>query len=81
MNDVNFTFTDVSSISHEISELVYMHDISFIDACLMYCEQHSLDEEMLGKIIKINQSILSEITKEAENLHFLQKQQRLQFSS
>lgn len=80
MNDLKFTFTDVSSVSHEITELVYMHDISFIDACILYCEQNSFDEEMLGKIIKMNQSILSEITKEAENLNFLQKQRRLQFT-
>lgn len=81
MEKVKINLSDVSSIGNQIAKLVNQYNIGYIEACLMYCEINSIDEDLLGEIIKANQPVISEITKEAEQLNFLQKQNRLQFSS
>jgi len=81
MEKVKINLSDASSIGSQIGDLVDKYNVSYIDACLMYCEINSIDEDLLGEIIRANQPVISEITKEAEQLNFLQKQNRLQFSS
>jgi len=72
---------NVTTIGNQIAKLAETHQLDYIDACLLYCQQHTIEEELLGEIIKANQPLVSLIRKEAESLNFLQKQNRLQFSS
>lgn len=64
-------------ITHEIEELVYMHDIEYIDACIMYCENNEIEIEYIGELLKRNQCLKSKIQVEAENLNFIKKTSRL----
>lgn len=64
-------------IGSQIEELVNKHDLDYIDACLLYCEQHDLEVELIGEMLKSNQFIRAKIQKEAENLNYIKKEQRL----
>ena len=54
-----------------------MHDIDYIDACIMFCEKNNMEVEQIASIIKSNQNIKSKIQIEAENLNYLKKTSRL----
>jgi hypothetical protein len=64
-------------IGSQIEELVQKHELAYIDACLMYCEQNDFEIELIGEILKSNQFIKAKIQKEAENLNYIKKEQRL----
>lgn len=68
---------DIIALSNEIEKLVKYHGISYMDACLAYCEKNEIEEEYIGEIIAQNQNIKSKIEKEAEQLNFLEKQTRI----
>lgn len=75
---MNKTILDLSKdIGQEIDDLVWKYDISYIEACLMYCENKNIEAEHLGDLIKKNQVVTLEIEKEAEKLNFLEKKSRL----
>jgi len=67
----------ILKITHDIEELVYMYDIEYIDACIMYCNQNDIEIEYIGEILKRNQCLKSKIQVEAENLNFIKKTSRL----
>lgn len=69
------------NISHEISLIAKEQKLNYIDACLFYCEKYQFDEDYLGEIVKMNHSLVSNIRKEAEELNFLRKENRLSFDS
>lgn len=62
---------DIMRFSMEIEELVYMKDISYIDAVVMYCEQNNFEIEMASKLV--SNVLKSKIQVEAEELHYLKK--------
>lgn len=62
---------DINRFSMEIEELVYMKDIPYIDAIVMYCEDTGFEIETAAKLI--SGVLKSKIQLEAESLHFLQK--------
>lgn len=62
---------DIQKFSLEIEELVYMKDIPYIDAVVMYCEQTGFEVETAAKLI--SGVLKSKIKLEAEQLHFLKK--------
>lgn len=62
---------DINRFSMEIEELVYMKDVSYIDAIVMYCEDTGFEIEIAAKLI--SGVLKSKIQLEAEDLHFLQK--------
>lgn len=62
---------DIQKFSMEIEELVYMKDIPYIDAIIMYCEQTGFEIETASKLI--SGVLKSKIKLEAEELHFLKK--------
>ncbi len=62
---------DIQKFSMEIEELVYMKDIPYIEAVVMYCEQTGFEIETAAKLI--SGVLKSKIKLEAEDLHYLKK--------
>jgi hypothetical protein len=62
---------DIQKFSLEIEELVYMKDIPYIDAVVMYCEQTGFEIETAAKLV--SGVLKSKIKLEAEELHYLKK--------
>ena len=60
-----------------IEDLVWEHDINYIDAVVLYCETNSLEIESVVSLVRKNENLKSKISVEAEGLHFLPKVQRL----
>lgn len=60
---------DINKFSMQIEELVYMKDIPYIDAVVMYCEQTGFEIETASKLI--SGVLKSKIQLEAEELHFI----------
>lgn len=61
----------------EIEELVWKHDISYMDAVVLYCEDNNVDIEALAKVIKSNENLKGLIQLEAEGLNYLPKSNTL----
>lgn len=72
--DLEMTYV---AMAKSIDDLVYMHDIDYIDACLLYCEQNNVEIEFLGELIRNNPYIKAKVQHEAEDLNFLKKTVRL----
>ena len=62
---------DINKFSMAIEEMVYMKDIPYIDAVVMYCEQSGFEIETASKLI--SGVLKSKIQMEAEELHYLKK--------
>lgn len=62
---------DINRFSMAIEELVYMKDIPYIDAVVMYCEQTGFEIETAGKLV--SGVLKAKIQIEAEDLHYLAK--------
>ena len=62
---------DVNNFSMAIEELVYMKDVPYIDAVVMYCEQTGFEIETAAKLI--SGVLKSKIKLEAEDLHYLKR--------
>ena len=60
---------DVNNFSMAIEELVYMKDVPYIDAVVMYCEETGFEVETAAKLI--SGVLKSKIQIEAEELHYL----------
>lgn len=61
----------------KIEELVDKHNISYMEAIVMYCEKNNIDIESIGKAIKSNEMLKAKVQIEAENLNFLPKSNTL----
>lgn len=64
-------------ITGEIEDMVEDLDISYIEACVSYCEKSGMEMETLGDIIEKNQVLKAKIQREAEDLHYMKKKPRL----
>lgn len=62
---------DINRFSMAIEEMVYMKDIPYIDAVVMYCEETGFEIETAAKLI--SGVLKSKIKLEAEDLHYLKK--------
>lgn len=62
---------EIQKFSMEIEELVYMKDIPYIDAVVMYCEQTGFEIESAAKLV--SGVLKSKIQLEAEDLHYIEK--------
>lgn len=62
---------DINRFSMAIEEMVYMKDIPYIDAIVMYCEEQGFEVELAGKLV--SGVLKSKIQLEAEDLHYLKK--------
>ena len=63
----------ILQVSSTVESLVRENNISYIDACIFYCERTGLEIEYVGEILEKNQPLKNKIQKEAEDLHFLKK--------
>jgi len=61
----------------DIEDLIWKHDIEYIDAIIIYCEMNNLELETAASLIKMNADLKSKIQSEAEVLNFLPKVARL----
>ena len=62
---------DINKFSMAIEEMVYMKDIPYIDAVIMYCDETGFELEVAAKLI--SGVLKSKIKLEAEDLHYLKK--------
>lgn len=67
----------IKNICEKIEELVSRHNISYIDAIVMYCEKNNIEIETFGKIVKSNDMLKAKLQLEAESLNFLPKSNTL----
>lgn len=65
------TTDEINNFSMAIEELVYMKDIPYIDAIVMYCEETGFEVEMAAKLV--SGVLKSKIRIEAEDLHYIAK--------
>ena len=66
-----------SEFAQEIEDLVWLHDIDYIEAIVLYCETNRLDIETAASLIKLNMNIKGKVQTEAESLNYLPKISRL----
>ena len=62
---------DINRFSMAIEEMVYMKDIPYIDAVVIYCEETGFEIETAAKLV--SGVLKSKIQLEAEDLHYLKK--------
>lgn len=60
-----------------VDALVWKHDMTYMDAVILYCEKHNIELEAVISLIKNNDNLKSKIQMEAEDLNFLPKTARL----
>jgi len=64
-------------ILYEIEKFVENYKLSYLDATLAYCEINDYDAEYVGSIIVKVPKLKSKLEREAEQLHFIKKSDRL----
>jgi hypothetical protein len=62
---------EVLKFSLDIEEIVYMKDVSYMDAVVMYCEERDMEIEVAAKLL--SPLLKSKIKVEAEELNYLPK--------
>lgn len=67
------------TLTRDIQNLVEMHDISYMDAIIMYCDENGLELDSLAETIKEIPILFSHIEEEAESLNYIKKHSRLKF--
>lgn len=63
------TKDEITNFSMEIEEIVYMKDVSYMDAIILFCEEKGFEIEMAAKLI--SGALKSKVKLEAEELNFL----------
>jgi predicted metallopeptidase len=67
----------IQNVCECIEEIVSKHNISYIDAVVLYCEKNNIEIESLAKLIKSNTMLKAKLQLEAESLNFLPKSNTL----
>lgn len=65
------TKEEITDFSMKIEEIVWMKDISYMEAVILYCEETGFELELAAKLI--SGALKSKIKIEAEELHYLPK--------
>lgn len=60
----------------EIEEIVWMKDVSTLDAIVIYCEKHNIEPESIAPFISKLNKIKDTIYREAEKLNLVKKMNR-----
>ena len=68
---MQLSFLTPTKFSTMIEEMVQEKKLTYMDACLHYCEENNVEPESLGRLV--NKSLKQKIQVEAEGLHFLPK--------
>lgn len=77
MNEIIY-IENLVNVSQKIEEMVETLGISYMEACVEYCQKYDVEEQQLGDIIKKNQNLKSKLHAEAEKLHNLKKDNHVQ---
>lgn len=78
MSDISDVFKkNNQKILLEIEELVNSKSLNYIDAAILWCEDHKIEVEAIAGIIKSNPKFRNKVKKNAEQLNFLPKSKRL----
>lgn len=64
---------NLAKISREIEEMVWMLDVPYIEACILYAEQHDIEVQSLAEILKKNSAMKENIRKEGAELRMMKK--------
>lgn len=67
------TMTRIKNICETIEDIVWKHDISYMDAIVYYCEENNIEIEIFAKAIKGNDMLKAKLQLEAEDLNYLPK--------
>lgn len=67
------TLNRMKDICEKIEDIVWKHDISYMDAIIHYCEENNVEVEVFAKAIKTNDMLKAKLQLEAESLHYLPK--------
>lgn len=68
---------NVLRYSEKIESIVQSKNCSYIDACVVLCEEEEIEHELLGQIILKNQQLVLKLQKEAEDLNIIKKEVRI----
>ncbi len=71
------SMTRMKAICETVEELVWKHDLSYMDAIIHYCEENNIEVEVFAKVIKSNDMLKAKLQREAEGLHYLPKSSSL----
>lgn len=66
-----------TTILLEIEDIVESQHLNYIDAIILWCENHNIEVESIAGIIKTNHKFRNKVKKNAESLNFLPKTKRL----
>jgi hypothetical protein len=73
-----FSMINPEQVSSTIERMVSNRSISYMDAVLELCEEHSIDTTMIAKYL--SKPIIENIEKEAMDVNLLPKKKSLPFS-
>lgn len=74
---INISIFD--NLDKKIEDLVWEHDVSYIEAVIMFAEKEGIEEDVVGAMILNYDRLVEEIRVEAEKLNFMEKENRLEF--
>lgn len=67
----------IENIAEKIEKIVWEQDVTYMDAAIMLADQMEIEVENIGTMIQSNANLTEKFRNEAENLHFLPRQNRL----
>ena len=62
-------------LAHVIERIVVNKQMSYLDAVLHFCERRNIEPEMIARLLR--DKIKSELSQEAQGLHFIPRTNRL----
>jgi hypothetical protein len=68
---------DYLEFANIIESICLEKDVGYIDAIILWCEEHEVEPEAVAIHIEQNQSLKSKIQTEAENMNVIKKVSRL----
>jgi len=71
------SMTKIKELCEVIEELVWKHDIPYMDAIVLYCETNNIEIETIAKFVKNNDMLKARVQIEAEGLNYLPKSSTL----
>jgi hypothetical protein len=70
-------FSNPTKLFKDVEDLVWLHDISWLDAVVLHAEQNGVEVEAVAGLINRNANLKALIAKDAEDLNFLPKTIRI----
>lgn len=61
-----------------IEDIVWELDIGYMEAALVLAQRYDIEEDVIGTMVKDNQNLMAKIRADAEALHYVKKEHRLE---